>query len=140
MRDDPRCTWKNTAVQADDLPRVPARTKTLLEAWIDEFLSENAADAVTIQVAVQDGSEGRDTGLVIVHLSSGSADVYMQPDGLDSTSWVTTLTARPGDLTLPPVKLAALAAEVSLASSLCLFLQYKSLEWDRMSGMHAVDD
>ena len=127
-------------MQADDLPRVPARTKSLLESWIDEFLAENATEAVSIQVAVQDGSEGRDTGLVIVHLSNGSSDVYMQPDGLDSTKWVTTLTSRPGDLTLPPVKLAALAAEVSLASSLCLFLQFKSLEWDRMSGMHEPED
>ncbi|RZI79981.1 MAG: hypothetical protein EOO67_19895, partial [Microbacterium sp.] len=104
-------------MHAEDLPRVPARTKTLLESWIDEFLAENAADAVSIQVAVQDGSEGRDTGLVIVHLSNGSSDVYMQPDGLDSTKWVTTLTSRPGDLTLPPVKLAALASETSAASA-----------------------
>ncbi len=128
------------AVQADDLPRVPARTKSLLESWIDEFIAENATESASIQVAVQDGVDGRDTGLVIVHLSQGGADVYMQPDGLDSTKWVTTLTPRPGDLTLSPFKLASLAAEVALASSLCQFLQFKSLEWDRMSGMHTSDD
>lgn len=119
--------------------RVPVRTKVLLEGWVKEFLDENAADQVHIKVAVQDGSDGRDTGLVVMHLGNAGAEVYMQPTALDSTVWETTLTARPGDVTLSPYKLAALAAEVTLASSLCTFLQYKSLEWDRMSGMHDGD-
>ncbi|MCM3697712.1 hypothetical protein [Microbacterium oleivorans] len=118
---------------------VPARSKALLEAWVREFLAESAAHGVTIKVAVQDGSEGRDTGLVVVDLGNGGAEVYMQPASLDNTRWETTLTSRPGDLTLSPMKLAAIAAEVAVASDLCLFLQFKSLEWDRMSGMH-VDD
>lgn len=116
--------------------RAPARTKALLEGWVKEFMDENAADQVHINVAVQDGSDGRDTGLVVIHLGNGGAEVYMQPASFDSTVWEATLTARPDDLTLSPYKLAALAAEVTLASSLCTFLQYKSLEWDRMSGMH----
>ncbi|WP_157532586.1 hypothetical protein [Microbacterium oleivorans] len=99
-------------------------------------MTENAADLVHVKVAVQDGSDGRDTGLVVVNLGNAGAEIYMQPTALDSTRWETTLTARPEDMTISPYKLAALAAEVTLASSLCTFLQFKSLEWDRMSGMH----
>ncbi len=83
-----------------------------------EFLAESAAHGMTIKVAVQDGSEGRDSGLVVVDLGNGGAEVYMQPASLDNTWWETTLTSRPGDLTLSPMKLAAIAAEVAVASDL----------------------
>lgn len=128
-------SWDDAPVERDRI-RVPVRTKELLESWVNEFLKENITDSVQIRVAVQDGSDGRDTGLVTVYLGNANAEVYMQPAAFDGTEWEATLTARPADVTLSPYKLAALAAEVALASSLCTFLQFKSLEWDRMSGMH----
>lgn len=118
------------------MPSAPPRSKELLESWVREFISQNSSNGMSIDVAVQDGSEGRDTGLVVVRLNHGGAEVFMQPTSLDSTEWETTLTARPGELTLSPYKLSSLASEVALASSLCAFLQFKSLEWDRMRGMH----
>jgi len=121
-------------VRNDDLPRVPTRSKSLLEQWVGEFLTMNTQAVVHISVAVQDGAEGRDTGLVIVQLGNGG-DVYMQPAAFDSVEWEVTLTSRPDDLTLSPFQMASLAAQVAVASNLCSFLQFKSLEWDRMSGM-----
>ncbi len=118
-----------------DAPRIPARTTALLQSWVDEFVERNASDLVHIKVAVQDGSDGRDTGLVVVQLDNGGADIYMQPAGIDSLEWEITLTARPYDLTLSPYRMAAVASQVNVATSLCTFLQFKSLEWDRMSGM-----
>lgn len=129
--------WHYSAVENDDLPQAPPRSKELLESWVSHFVSENSARAMAIDVAVQDGSEGRDTGLVVVRLNYGGVEVFMQPTSLDSTTWETTLTARPGELTLSPYELSSLAAEVAVASNLCAFLQFKSLEWDRMLGMHA---
>lgn len=121
---------------SDDLPRAPARSKELLEVWVQEFLTRHATDLMSIKVVIQDGSDGLDTGLVVVHLRGGAADVYMQPTAPDSLEWETTLTARAEDMTLSPYELSAVATEISVASSLCAFLQFKSLEWDRMTGMH----
>lgn len=128
--------WDHSAVENDDLVQAPPRSKELLETWVQEFAAQNSTRAMSIDVAIQDGAEGRDTGLVVVRLSHGGAEVFMQPVSLDSTEWETTLTARPGELTLSPLMLSSLAAEVAVASSLCAFLQFKSLEWDRMRGMH----
>lgn len=118
------------------MAKVPARTKALLEQWVDEFTRLTTHALVEVTVAVQDGGGGRDTGLVIVKLGGGAADMHMQPSSLDNVEWEVTLTSRPGDLTLTPFEMSALAAQVAVASNLCSFLQFKSLEWDRMSGMH----
>ncbi len=118
-----------------DFPRVPVRTKALLEEWVAEFLAQGLIDSSQIVVAVQDGSEGRDTGLVMVHLQNAPADIYMQPVGMDEARWEATVTARSDDLTLSPYQLTGLGAEVAVAASLCSYLQFKSLEWDRMTGM-----
>lgn len=123
-------------MHGDDLTRVPTRTRALLQQWVDEFVGLNAHALVDISVAVQDGVDGRDTGLVIVQLGNGGADMHMQPRSLDSVEWEVTLTSRPGDLALSPFQMSALGAQVAVAGNLCAFLQFKSLEWDRMSGMH----
>jgi len=120
---------------SDDAPRVPVRTKTLLEEWVSEFLAQEQTQELSVKVAIQDGSEGLDTGLVIMHLRNAPAEVYMQPRGIDELEWEATLTARTDDLTLKPQQMSGLAAEVALAANLCTFLQFKSIEWDRMSGM-----
>lgn len=102
---------------------------------MSEFLSLTTQPLTHISVALQDGAEGRDTGLVIIRLGGGGTDVYMQPADFDSVEWKVTLTARPEDLTLSPFEMSSLAAQVAVASNLCSFLQFKSLQWDRMSGM-----
>ncbi len=120
---------------SQDAPRVPVRTKNLLEEWVAEFLEQGQSQPIQVKVAIQDGSDGLDTGLVIMHLQNAPADIYMQPRGIDEPEWEATLSARSDDLTLTPYAMAGLAAEVALASNLCTFLQFKSIEWDRMSGM-----
>ncbi len=117
------------------MTRVPVRTKTLLEQWVAEFVEQGQSHGVEIKVAIQDGSEGLDTGLVIVHLQNAPADIYLQPRGIDEPEWEATLSARSEDLTLTPYAMAGLAAEVAFAGTLCTFLQFKSLQWDRMTGM-----
>lgn len=82
-------------------------------------------------MALQDGSEGADTGLVIVHLKNEYADIYMQPRGPDDPLWEATLTPRPQDVALTSYQLASVAAEFVVAGNLCTFLQFKSLDFDR---------
>ncbi len=123
-----------------DLSDVPYRSKALLEEWVQEFREQGHSIAGSLDVALQDGSDGADTGLVIVHLKNEYADVYMQPQGLDDPLWEATLTPRPGDLNLTPYQLAGLAAELVVAGNLCTFLQFKSLDWDRASGTRGISD
>ena len=113
---------------------VPYRSKMLLEEWVKEFLEQGHSIAGQLNVVLQDGADGRDTGLVIVRLQNALADIYMQPRGIDDPLWEATLTARTADLTMTPYQLAGLAAEVVVSGNLCTFLQYKSLDWDRQAG------
>ena len=119
-----------------DQPQAPARTRPLLQTWAEEFIKLSSSDPVRIKVAIQDGSDGRDTGLVLVHLDEGAGEIYMQPTGIDEVTWEITLTARPQDLTLSPYRMSVITSQLNFATNLCAFLQFKSLEWDRMSGMH----
>ena len=120
----------------NDQPSLPYRTKELLEGWVAEFRAQGHSIAGDLDVVLQDGSDGRDTGLVIVRLKNEFAEIFMQPVDLDNPLWEATVTPRANDLTLKPYRLAALAAELVVAGNLCTFLQFKSLDWDRESGRH----
>jgi hypothetical protein len=118
----------------DETTAVPYRSRALLQEWITEFREQGHSIAGQLDVVLQDGLDGRDTGLVIVHLRNAPADIYMQPQGIDDPHWEATLTARSEDLSMTPHHLAGLAAEIVVAGNLCTFLQFKSLEWDRETG------
>ncbi|MFS0713478.1 hypothetical protein ABC195_06310 [Microbacterium sp. 2P01SA-2] len=118
------------------LPRFPVRSKELLEQWLADFLeTEGVRTASAFKVAEQDGSLGRDTGLVTMIPINTPIEVYMEPAGLDRSDWKVTLTARDEDLRIDGWQLARFAAEMRIASELCIYLQYRSIRWDRMSGM-----
>jgi hypothetical protein len=121
-------------MDTNDDTEAPYRSKELLEVWVREFLEQGHSIAGSLNVVLQDGTDGRDTGLVIVRLQNALAEIYMQPRGADDPLWEATLTSRGDDLTLTPYHLAGLAAEVVVAGNLCTFLQFKSLDWDRKSG------
>src|SRR5690348_3700482 len=70
-------------------PTVPFRSKATLETWLEEFhRSREAGDL--IRVAVQDGSEGADTGLVIVPLHNADISLYMEPIEIGDERWRVT--------------------------------------------------
>ncbi|MCS5497790.1 hypothetical protein NY547_11135 [Cnuibacter physcomitrellae] len=121
-------------MRADEpLPQGPYRSRALLEQWVQEFREQGHSIAGDLDVALQDGSDGGDTGLVIVHLENEYADIYLQPRQGDPF-WEATLTSRLRDRPLTPYQLAALASELVVAGNLCTFLQFKSLDWDRAAG------
>lgn len=117
----------------------PRRPRALLQSWITEFEDVQADIAGRVTVAPQEDEGVEDTGLVILRLHNGPFSVYMKPRGYDDPLWEMTLTPQPKDLVLEPHGVATLAAELVVASNLCTFLQWKSLEWDRQSGQNPTD-
>ncbi|PTT22457.1 hypothetical protein DBR36_01825 [Microbacterium sp. HMWF026] len=120
--------------ELEDSP--PRRSRDQLIAWVDEFREQGHLFAGQLKVVEQEDADSQDTGLVVMNLMNAKASIYMQPRGYDELLWEATLTSRPEDLTLSPHDMASLAAELVVAGNLCAFLQFKSLEWDRESGMH----
>ncbi|MDO9396965.1 MAG: hypothetical protein Q7T71_10505 [Herbiconiux sp.] len=107
---------------------MPYRTKAVLETWVDEFRDQGHLIAGALDVVAQDGSDGSDTGLVVVRLDSISSDLYMQPVALGDPHWAVTLGARPDDVDFTPQQLLAFTAELAVAAALCTYLESRSLE------------
>jgi hypothetical protein len=105
---------------------VPFRSRETLEAWLAEFRTTREGGNL-IEVIVQAGDDGADTGLVIVPLRNEKTEIYMQPTALDSDEWSITLGPREGYYSVTPLQLSALVAELAVAASLCQFLHDKSL-------------
>ncbi|MCJ1707286.1 hypothetical protein [Microbacterium sp. VKM Ac-2923] len=112
----------------------PRRSREQLEEWVKEFEREEHCIAGSITVAPQEDTHTEDTGLVILRLRNASASIFMKPRSYDDPMWELTLTEHPADLGMSVHDLASLAAEYVVASNLCTFLQWKSLDRDRRSG------
>ena len=105
---------------------MPFRSQATLEGWLDEYMS--AGDGIAaFEVLKQDGSDGSDTGLVVVRLKNASTDVYMQPVAPGDPHWEVAFGARPHEFSLGTEQVRALAAELMAAASLCTFLERKSV-------------
>jgi hypothetical protein len=103
------------------------RTQEILKQWLHEFRSDrNDSDHIT--VLLQDGDEGADTGLVYVPLTNAATDVYMQPLAIGDPRWAIGFGSRDNTFDLTPGQLRGLAEELSVAASLCEYLDHKSAE------------
>jgi hypothetical protein len=117
---------------------VPFRSKEVLESWLAEYESESRPESGSVsgaqsiveytEVAVQDGSDGSDTGLVVIALRNATTDVYMQPVALGDPRWEVTFAARDRDLALSTEDVVALSQELAAAAELCSYLERRSLE------------
>ena len=105
---------------------MPFRSRETLEAWVEEFRSLGYPFPGTFKVMQQDGDDGANTGLVGVQLAHASTVIYVQPEGPYALKWVATMEARDEPVMLDSVGLMNLAAELSVVSALCAFLQAKS--------------
>ncbi|MDR6691456.1 hypothetical protein J2X55_002379 [Microbacterium sp. 1154] len=112
----------------------PRRSRAQLEAWVAEFEEEEHCIAGTITVAPQEDDGGDDTGLVILNPRNATESIFMRPRNYDDPVWEITMSGRPNELVMSVHDIASFAAELVIASNLCTFLQWKSLEWDRESG------
>lgn len=114
----------------------PRRSRELLQAWVDDYLGTVSLNGARVVVVPQDGEEELDTGLVIMHPRESPLSVYMQPRAVNDPMWELTIPGREEDSTLSALELGAVASVVLDASRLCMYLQFRSLEWDRSSGLH----
>ncbi len=105
---------------------MPFRTMATLESWLEEFRQLGYPVAGTLRVIQQDGDDGADTGLIAIELAHGAVASYIQPGVDGSPEWVATMEARDDALTLDAASLLSVAAELSVVSALCTFLQSKS--------------
>jgi hypothetical protein len=105
---------------------MPFRSMATLESWLEEFQQLGYPVLGTMKVIQQDGDEGANTGLVAVELVHGAVASYIQPDSDGSPELVATMEARDDALTLDAESLLNVAAELSVISALCSFLQSKS--------------
>lgn len=106
---------------------MPYRSKEVLESWAREFESLGYAEPGVVNVIIQDGDEGQDTGLVRVQLSHAPTELYLQPGTRDSPKWSVTLEPREDILHLSAAHVHALSQELAVVSALCTFLQAKSI-------------
>lgn len=104
---------------------MPYRTKAVLEAWLADFPFH--ADLLG-HVALQDGSDGSDTGLVIIRLQHATTGVFLQPVGRGDARWEVVFEARYDDMACDADAVEALGRELQLAAQLCRHLEAKSRE------------
>lgn len=105
---------------------MPFRSRGTLEQWLEEFRSLGYPIDGSLKVMQQDSDDDGDTGLVGVHLAHASTVTYLQPEAPYSTRWVVTMEPREEAVVLDAAELLKLAAELSMVSALCAFLQEKS--------------
>lgn len=103
------------------------RSKDTLEGWLAEFQGAREAGN-SISVAIQDGSEGADTGLVIVPLRSSTMTIYMEPRSLGEAQWRVSLEPTSETMVLSSFELQGLAAELAVAAELCAYLEARSAQ------------
>ncbi|MFI8632853.1 hypothetical protein ACIGEP_09690 [Microbacterium sp. NPDC077663] len=112
---------------------MPFRSRETLERWVDEFHEARGAGE-RIKVIVQDGTDGDDTGLVIVPLENATVTIFMQPVEVGSATWSVTIEPHPDSTTLSSFQLHGMAVELSVAAELCAYLEARSVGHEETSG------
>jgi hypothetical protein len=105
---------------------MPFRSKETLERWLEEFTSARGAGDL-IKVVVQDGTEGSDTGLVIVPLRDSTASIFMEPAGVGEPQWRITIEPQADLTVLTSHEVNAFAMELLVAAELCSYLEARSV-------------
>lgn len=102
------------------------RSKTTLEAWVEEFRALGHPGASTIRVMSQDGTDGSDTGLVGFRLPGSPTEIYIEPLDHDGPTWAVTFEPREEPVTVEASLVRVMATEMNTLAALCEFLQRKS--------------
>ncbi|WP_243076605.1 hypothetical protein [Microbacterium sp. SS28] len=101
-----------------------------LEGWLAEFLQRGYEFGGEARVLQQDGAAGANTGLIAVSLADAGTIITIQPETRISARWVVTIEALDSVVSLDAPAVLNLAAELSVVSALCAFLEAKSLAFE----------
>jgi len=106
---------------------MPFHSKTTLEHWVAEFIAARGAGD-EVRVAIQEGHDGQDTGLVVMPLENAPNTVWIEPrESDDDLAWHVLIEPSTEALDLTSFELNALTHELQVAAELCAFLQERSL-------------
>jgi len=105
---------------------MPFRSLQTLEHWLGEFRQLGYPVDGLAAVMPQDGDDGENTGLVGVRLMNAATVIYIQPEAAGALRWVVTMEARDSAFALDAPALLKLAAELTMVSALCAFLEARS--------------
>ncbi|GAB2708974.1 hypothetical protein BKA24_002497 [Microbacterium marinum] len=103
------------------------RTRETLEAWLTDFRNARSAGGA-IKVVIQDGSGGRDTGLIVVPLKSSNASIHIEPGSPAGDGWRITIDALEDTTILDSHQLQELAHELAVAAELCAYLESRAAD------------
>ncbi|GAB2706113.1 hypothetical protein BKA24_000565 [Microbacterium marinum] len=112
---------------------MPFRSKETLEQWVSDFHDARGAGDL-IKVVIQDGSDGGDTGLVVVPLLNATVSVFMEPLEVGDARWRITIEPQPDTTILNSHQLQGMAAELSVAAELCAYLEARSVGHEETSS------
>jgi hypothetical protein len=107
---------------------MPFRSLSTLQSWLDEFEALGYPLGGSAKVIPQDGDDGADTGLIVFQLANAPTLAYMQPD-MTALEWLITMEAREEAASMNPATVMNLASELSVLSTLGMFLQTKSRDF-----------
>jgi len=108
------------------MPVMPYRNRDTLKSWLADFELQGYAVAGSLRVMPQDGSEGGDTGLIGVRLSSAHTEIYIEPETQEAHRWVVTMEPRESEVILDAAGLLRLSAELATLGALCGYLQTRA--------------
>ena len=108
---------------------MPFRNFETLQSWLEEFRQLGYEFEGGMKVIPQDGAHGANTGLVAVTLTNHATVVTIEPNPADVPRWDVTIERGEGPVTLDAPELLGYAAELSVISALCAFLEAKSLAY-----------
>jgi hypothetical protein len=106
---------------------MPFRSLKTLQSWLDEFEQLGYRFASEVKVIQQDGAGGADTGLVSVRLVDAGTVITIQPEIRGAIRWAITMEPRDSPVMMDAPAVLNLAAELTVVSTLCAFLQAKSV-------------
>ena len=96
-------------------------------SWLDEFEQLGYRFRSEVKVIQQDGAGGADTGLVSVRLVDAGTVITIQPEIRGAIRWAITMEPRESPVMMDAPAVLNLAAELTVVSTLCAFLQAKSV-------------
>ncbi|KSU56485.1 hypothetical protein SAMN05216418_0399 [Microbacterium enclense] len=106
---------------------MPFHSKQTLEHWVAEFVDARGAGE-EVRVAVQDGHDGQDTGLIVMPLENAPNTVWIEPrETGDDLTWHILIEPSNETLDLSSFELNALTHELQIAAELCAYMQERSL-------------
>lgn len=115
------------------------RSKATLEKWVEDFRAAREAGDL-VRVIIQDGSDGSDTGLVIVPVKNSSVSIFMQPIRIGDERWSVTLEPNDENTVLDSHQLHALASELAVAAELCSYLEARSKGHDELPSDEVLEE